>query len=291
VIYEYAVEPHLLSGWQQFRYFSEKFGVSRGRLISRFPKHWALIVYQSLDRCGDVEKKRIEERLKQLTEKCLMPRRYEWSDGSWIENAIEEHSKRAFHAIIGVANPAAVDFVLCGEQLDETDPLWKIEQEQRIPRRAGDMAGAAARLLSISEEIVFVDPYFDPQLHRFRKPLEQFLIAASTNRPKGLLRRIEYHTSDRLARADMESHCARSLRRLVPGGLRLRIVRWHTDDLHNRFVLTERGGLKFAQGLSEGATPGSDVVNLLGEQVHREIWAEYDRAKTKFHFVDEWEVV
>jgi hypothetical protein len=77
---------------------------------------------------------------------------------------------------------------------------------------------------------------------------------------------------------------------LVPAGLTLRIVRWDKEDLHNRYVLTERGGLKFGQGLDEGTNPPTDVVNLLGERVHEEIWKDYDRTVSTLRLIDEWEV-
>ena len=61
MLYEYALEPDLLNNWKDFRYFTEKFGVSRGRLLSPFPKRWKRLVYESLANCGEIERKRIEE--------------------------------------------------------------------------------------------------------------------------------------------------------------------------------------------------------------------------------------
>lgn len=71
MLYEYAVEPELLNTWERFRYFIEKSGVSQGRFISRYPKAWKRMVYQSLAGCSVMEKKRIEGRLRQIDARLL----------------------------------------------------------------------------------------------------------------------------------------------------------------------------------------------------------------------------
>jgi hypothetical protein len=63
MLHEYALEPALLDNWKDFRYFTEKFCVSRGRMIARYPKRWKRLVYESLSNCGEIERKRIEEGL------------------------------------------------------------------------------------------------------------------------------------------------------------------------------------------------------------------------------------
>jgi hypothetical protein len=73
----YCLEPSLLNNWKDFRYFTEKFGASQGRLISRYPKRWKKLVYDSLSNCGEVERKRIEEGLQRIDDR-LIPRQGTW---------------------------------------------------------------------------------------------------------------------------------------------------------------------------------------------------------------------
>src|SRR5690606_977065 len=56
MIHEFAVDPEALTGWQNFRYVVEKFGIPQGRLISRFPKEWKSLVYDACAACPPVEK-------------------------------------------------------------------------------------------------------------------------------------------------------------------------------------------------------------------------------------------
>ena len=92
MVYEFAVEPTLLNRWDQFRYLVEKFDVSQGRLISRFPEKWKRMVYESLAECKDVEKARIEEGLRRIDHRLLTTTRA-YNDGgpSWLENAEASH--------------------------------------------------------------------------------------------------------------------------------------------------------------------------------------------------------
>src|SRR5215475_2003038 len=104
MIYEYALEPSLLSNWKDFRYFTEKFGVARGRLISRYPRRWKKMVYESLAACGEIERKQIEERLLRLDDR-IMKRQASWNPQlDWLTNAEIEHLQRPFHAILAKIN-------------------------------------------------------------------------------------------------------------------------------------------------------------------------------------------
>ena len=77
MISEYALEPVLLNNWKDFRYLVEKFGVSEGRLIARYPKHWKRLVYESLKDCSVMDKKRIVEMLITIEDR-MKRRKSEW---------------------------------------------------------------------------------------------------------------------------------------------------------------------------------------------------------------------
>jgi hypothetical protein len=130
-----------------------------------------------LTNCGEVEKARIEERLRQLDDR-LLPRQGQWDDNqSWLINAETEHYRRLFHAILAKFNPRELDFILEGDSLDETHPLWNVPTSQTVPRIAEEMAACIAPLLRVSQEILFIDPHFGPENARHRRSLEAFLVA------------------------------------------------------------------------------------------------------------------
>jgi hypothetical protein len=66
--------------------------------------------------------------------------------------------------------------------------------------------------------------------------------------------------------------------------MKIRLVRWNQEHLHNRFILTDKGGLNFAHGLGDhnGSHPKHDEVYLLQEKLRKAIWEEYQRDSSHF---------
>jgi hypothetical protein len=289
---EYALQPELLSSWPVFRLLSDKFGYGRGRVISRYPRRWKRLVYESLVDCKVIEKKRIEEGLIRL-ETALYPRYHEWNkEMPWLPNAIEENGKRPFEAIISSHNPDANTSVICEDELDEEkEPRWQAETQRRIERTATEMASCAKLFLQNAKDIIFVDPHFNPQVQRFKRPLNAFLQIVS-NRPTNIpINRIEIHTghTSNGTKDYFDAECIKHLPFVVPNGLKVRIVRWDQNYLHNRFILTEYGGLKYASGLDDhdGRASKHDIVDLLEVIPYNETWGEYQRESSGIPLIED----
>jgi hypothetical protein len=291
MIYEYAVDPGLLNSWERFRYLTEKFGVSHGRLISRFPKRWKALVHQALGDVPDIDKARIVEKLKGIDDK-LLPRFHEWVEGlPWIDNAVREHAVRPFHAIVCSAVQGRHPQQLAYADLEEALPLWAVGHERVVQRVAAQLAAAVAPLLRITRSVMFIDPHFDPYKARVRSTVAEFIAGCVAGRGDVPLERVEFHTEFRPEINDFAAECQRQLARRIPTGITLRVVRWREFDngegLHNRYILTERGGLRFAWGLDEGAASQTDDVSLLDQGVYQKRWNQFFGAAPAFEFVDE----
>jgi hypothetical protein len=293
MIYEYALEPALLSNWKDFRYFTEKFGVPNGRLISRYPGRWKRMVYECLVHCGEIERKRIEEGLLRLDDR-LMKRSGSWNQQlDWISNAEEEHAQRPFHAIVAASNPRNHEFVLEADGLSEVNPLWRLPNLPPVRRVAADMALRVAPLLHFSRRILFVDPHFRPNEIRWRRPLQAFLEVATNNRRPGDILRVEIHVKDDLETGLFTAYSQRSLPEIIPSGVRVRIVQWHErergEKLHNRFILTDLGGVSFGVGLddSDGEDGQTDDILLLNEETYNLRFAQYAGSPPAFDPVGE----
>ena len=171
MLHEFALEPTVMSTWERFRYFFEKFGVECGRLISQFPKKWKRMVIEACKEHG-TKRTKFVERLRGINSKLIQSGRPYDGELDWLENAETQHITKPFHAIISISNPRKQLFVLIDDELDETNPLWYVKRGDSIPRAAEDIASCCATLLQISTEILFIDPNFDPTALRWRKPLE-----------------------------------------------------------------------------------------------------------------------
>jgi len=175
MVYEFALEPTLLNRWEQFRYLVEKFDVSQGRLISRFPGEWKKMVYDSLVECKDREKARIEEALRRIDHRLLVTARAYNDGSSWLENAEASHVLKAFRAIIAGDNPRRHAEVIDGKDLDETSPLWAIPDPPRVPRSAANFAAAVGPFIKMGNVLILIDPNVRPHERRYANSLTALL--------------------------------------------------------------------------------------------------------------------
>jgi len=275
MFFEYALEPSLLKNWDRVRYFLDSFGPTKGRFLARYPKHWSRMVIESLS-CADVEKKRITERLFQLqSQNAFSPRKNAQYDGkrSWLENAVAEDCRAAFHAIVAEAGNGAR--ILDGHVLDESNRLWQVDSGALVARDPNALMQAVALLLRASDSLVFIDPYFRASDYDKIIPL----LAAVAVRG-ALPERLEVHFAEgdkgytfQLAEAE------RLLPRLLPSGVKVSLHCWRERAggarLHNRYLVTDIGGLQFGDGIERGRGGQSDRVSVLDEPSRAGLWKEY----------------
>jgi hypothetical protein len=82
---------------------------------------------------------------------------------------------------------------------------------------------------------------------------------------------------------------------LVPRGQNLLVRRWKNrslgEKLHNRYVLTDIGGVQFGVGLDEGDVGTTDDVTLLSTDVYRRRLEDYSGPAYAFDLEGEFKIV
>jgi hypothetical protein len=285
---EFALEPRLLHNWDRFQRFVSLFGVAQGRLISRFPKKWQQLVLDAVT-CGPVEKAKIEEALRRLLNDRLFPRYHEWRDDlAWLDNAIAEHAKRPFHAILSAGGLAGNDDVVNASDLDVTALPVKVHAgpSQLVVRSAQDLAAAVRLLFQFSKRIVLMDRNFAPDKARYRDPLAEMLMFCLDHFGAPRRVEVELHLGHRVldSAPDFKASCSAFLQDLIPAGIILNVVRWNHDDLHNRVIITDRGGIQLGEGLDEPnpmSTRTGDLLTLLAPATAAELMERYCGAAGK----------
>ena len=285
MIHEYALEPRLVATWgnrQDSRYFIEKFGLGQPRIVSRYPKRWKRLVWDVFRSDNDLERTRMAELLARLSERMVARRNYMWQpERTWLENVQKEHERAPFRAILAKANPTGHPSTLVAEELDDGTTLWATTRGLTIARSANEMAAAVAAMLRIAEIVIFVDPYFGPERPRHRRPLEAFLRALLASRPLDSPRRIEVHTSldSTGTREFFESECQHRLPGCIPAGVELIILRLRQrpggESLHNRYILTDVGGVIFNQGLDDGPVGETDDITVMERAQYEVRWSQH----------------
>ena len=251
------------------------------------------MVIESLSETGP-NRTKIVERIRKLDDRMLT-RQSDWNpEKDWLTNAEDEHARRPFHAILARSNPRERNFVLEGDSVEDDAPLFQIEKTPSVPRFADEMANLVGPVLRYAKEILLIDPHFGPENKRHRHLMEKLLAEAIHGRDGLLLERVEIHTSDKADADFFRNEALRQLPRCIPKEMKVRLVRWSenlNERFHNRFILTDRGGLSFGDGLDEGK--GEDQVGQFGKETETYLkqWQLYRQGSRAPDFTDEVEII
>lgn len=300
MIYEFALEPELVATWtdrRDARYFMEMFGLGRPRLVSHFPKRWKSLIWDAFNRSpvggDDMQRKRMEELITRLGETMVRREGSSWdANRPWLVNAEQEHDRRPFKAILSRENPRARAEVLLPQDLENGGhSRWSVAQGVTVSRQARDMAEVMRALLGCCREVIFVDPYFAPEEPRYRRPLESFLDALVAGRAVAEMRKVEVHTKVRSTAEFFRDSCGRELQSRIPVDLRVVFRRWTErtggEVLHNRYILTELGGVTFSHGLDDGRNGETDDVSLMDREQYELRWKQYTGDAPAFDLAEE----
>ena len=294
MLYEYAVEPQAIgSNWQTFRYLLEKFGFDRGRLISRFPKHWFREVYEAAGGLPDMQRKRIEQALDQArrTKVVRSGRPYDPTLGRWLDNALAQHAVVPFHAIIAERKPDGQDAVLIAAEVDELDPLMVSPHTWQVPRVGSVLAEAMGPMLRSARTLLFVDRYFDIRDALYKETLKACLDVVKSSDAKEVRCEIHYCAHDsRPSAAWTEQQAHQLLRSIIPEGMSIVLYVWQEkdggEDFHARCLLTDVGGIIVEAGFSAVGDHQNVKLVLLASDFVRAELEVFERGSTVYDLVE-----
>jgi hypothetical protein len=160
---------------------------------------------------------------------------------------------------ISVISSSAMEYVFQGQG------QWHIE------RTAEAMTHCCAPLLRTGSHIKLVDPHLDANNGRHRRPLVAFLKCL---RPGA---RVDVFCGD----GKRQEHLCRGIERALedarPEGVEVRLYLRPQATLHNRYVLTQGGGMFFSTGLDDHdqGENRTDEVGVLVPAIWSVQWEKY----------------
>lgn len=284
MIYAFALEPRLVATWgrrEEFRFVHDKFGLGTPRALLELPSFssWKRAVYHAAIelQLSQEDMKRIEELFRLLGEhKCRRAAAIYNGLLTWLDNAEREYDRKPFAAVLATENPRGHRGVLLAEQLDPAEARWACGTGIMPERTPEALAGALSAMLINSRVMHLVDPHFGPENVRHRRVLEALMQILADH---GLVPEVvRVHCSEKSTLAFFESEAAR-LANHLPAGLTVEFVRWRQrnggERLHNRYVLTDLGGVTLGVGLDAGGQGETDDLLLLPRTIYARRWSQY----------------
>ncbi len=270
--YEFAIEPSSITrDYRTFHQVIEKFGFDKGLLVSAFPSKWKKEVLSDLSsHVTTIEKKRAEDLLKNISIKS--GRNYN-SSKQWLDAAVEAHTNHPFHAIIATNNPVShQDIITVYSVCHEANPKCIIPHEIRISKVPTEYAKTTDLLIKNSSDIMIIDPYFYKSSH-------SDVLTAILQNFAGKPIQIRYFMKE-APKGESVSHRLQelnNLERIIPQGISIEFILLNNQfDMHNRYIITEKGGIKFGHSMNYDANK-KDEANLMSSITRKEIYDEYDR--------------
>jgi len=298
MIQEYAIDPESLVTWARdrlaCRHIKDNFGIGTPRIMSDFPKlkNWRKQLRIAATSLDDTSRSNLEELFKLLIEKTVTRSGCEY-DGNdlWIDNVEKENKRHLFKAILATDNPNNNEQVLLSDEVgDWPAKLWDAPDRLTAKRDMLSMTNILRPLLQKSTEILFVDPFFRADEYRFREPVCAFLRESINCSIYPTKQRVEIHVSADYRNSPpadyFKKECLAKLPQKIPKNLELKIRRWKQkpdrEKLHNRYILTELGGVSFGIGLDSGQKGETDEVNLLSRDQWWLRWNQYGKDTREF---------
>lgn len=306
MIKEVAIEPEVMATWQYFWALWPDLGASRGRLVAEFPANWRELVCQRAYEISSVKALSISCRIKPTlgqggVQRWISTRRNYDKGKDWLNNAEKFTPPDDFAAIVARKNPRSQPHVLVAGEFEREGKHWAAPTQTEIPRTAAKLVSCANVLLRASQELVLVEPNFDPGEPRFRDSFEALVQCRENGRSWN---RLELHVkfpTDRdgnyfpQALPNRIQGMDQRLAPLIPIGSRLTVFFWQRKPggkkLHPRFILTELGGLQLDYGLDEGDAEGdTTIVALMDETVWQTVRGDFCGTSQTFKGDSAWRV-
>jgi hypothetical protein len=323
VIYEFAIEPDLVATWHDRRTaypFLSAMGPGQGRVPCEFParaRDWETLVFNAFavlfprddSPAWQAAKRNLEILLRHLSETGTARTGRLEKGESWLDAAVREHRAYPFGGILVRSAPMRASYLAAADQLgdDGFNAVWH-KPSPPVPRRPAELAQALAPLLRCCSEVRFIDPYFDAGVGDFFEPMRHFLEVAQRRR-SGRHLRVEIHSAIRVGelaqarRSNLESEerkvaeakleaCRARLLPLAGPGVTLHAFVWAElprdgDQIHNRYVLTELGGISVPAGLDQGRPGHTDDLTVLPKEQYHRRWSSYRKGGSNYRIIQE----
>lgn len=251
---EYSIDPELFLEPSLVKNFVRDFGADKGRVLSIMPKDWMRMALENVTKTKSNKDRKDAEILITTLQKWKMqkialrsPSRKNIDYNSpWIEFA------RTFekNPLDGILTKQAGLLAIDPDEIWNDPEAWQIESSATVAITVKEYWPYLQRLVSLSEELYFIDPYFSLEDSRYW-PLWEVL--AGLMEQANHIKKIVFITADHKAPQQVLGRDRKRLKLLEVAEI------WQVDvnkmknvgGMHDRFMFTELAGFSFSNSFQE----------------------------------------
>lgn len=270
MLYEYAVDPSLLGDVNNCCTVFDNFKIHQGRLIADVPRQWVRDAFHAIQdipshQCQPVMRKTIKENLKKLLDQALCGNRpqLEWDRmrETWLAHAAAHNANHPFSGIISNATATVPAIAYSINELFISSPAnWQALPQMSVERNAKCIVDALTPLLGLSKHIILIDRHLYPGTARSLRVLREIIARVPQYNYGRGIKKLIIHSSDH--RQDWQVSLEHNVLPHLPAGFEVECRLWPKNTEHDRFVVTDVGGISFGEGLDEKVHDGTDKVLL-----------------------------
>lgn len=298
MIYEYAVDPSFFITEDKACFILESFGRDHGRLVSEFKNdHWVNLVREAIRTSGNktIARHTLKEALKKLTKnnRALYCRQQAVGEGDWLTITQRAHSVWPYKGILlGEYAGGEPQYLVRDIHLGSKEK-WKVPTSITVNREAAIMVAAVSSLLANSREVILVDRNFRLEnqngspVSKYKNVLLSIARFLANKQYGPTVGKLVYHIGDEYYNAaNIQTQCNSYLSAWFPAGLKLEFAIWPKNDLHDRYILTDIGGIDCGIGLDEYAGSSARTVTMkrLSSADHSREWARFKQKNSDINF-------
>jgi hypothetical protein len=289
----------------------EQFGFDQGRILGKVPKSWMKFVTQAIQDTDPRHRKRLVVQLERLLkDRAIQPLPADSVDASWILAATSVSEEYLHGIIVNERNDASDARVLgLGDHIGDSK-IWKVATNTLSSRDVKSMASQVAVLMRYACDVKFVDPYFTGEKRHL--DFVSHCVSHRNTSPLKAKINIEFHflwrrrqPGDDYATLRLKSKfcfnaTVQSTQRSLSGSLRpndrITWCQWTEKEdqdhqrFHERYVLTDLGGVEFGGGLDTVNSSQQTSVNLLSKTTVNTLNSRFRKDGKEFELLHSEEV-
>jgi len=285
MIHEYFIEPSLIYKWAQNRKDAKKFfneiGVGSSRILSSFPKSKASklrgeLIKNAPNELGEIARQRLDvfaESIAKATIKRDLPKNL---PADWLAATCLEVGRLSPDIIMTSVKDKTHNNWIEEDDVYASSSIYDHQKQILSDRSLASLTGAVSNFLKYAREIILVEPYAYKD-----KGLET--INAFIN----VIKKDRLSTSPITFKVIFNASKASSehlLNKINFDGVDFKVEILGVEELkkgeklHNRYLLSELGGVSFGVGTDAGEAYHTDEINLLELNIFQIRWDQYKDA-------------